>query len=75
MMNKKITALKKKIIKLSGESLKSLRIWHIKILHTAYSPNVAGDSAAVLNGRHLDLADFQTALLKIPLLNFQVFFV
>lgn len=42
-------------------------------MHTAYSPNVAGDSAAVLNGRHLDLAIFQTALLKIPLLNFQVF--
>lgn len=42
-------------------------------MHTAYSPNGAGDPAAVLNGRHLDLAIFQTALLKIPLLNFQVF--
>lgn len=38
--------------------------WHRRILHTAYSPNVAGDSAAVLNGRHLDLAISQTAVAK-----------
>jgi len=44
----------------------------MEILHTAYSPDAAGDPAAVLNGTHLDLAIFQTALWKIPLLSFQV---